>query len=102
MIKMTITITDETGKVLGRQETILNGENQAKESLPEEKMSDAQRRYLFRLLSDMGIEGERARETIKEKLVVKDVKEVSKQQASWLIEKLKNQVDSAKRQAREV
>jgi len=103
MVRLQIIIMDETGKVLGRMESALNGETApAKDPIPEEKMSDAQRRYLFRLLSDMGIEGERARAAIKEKLAVGDVKDVSKSQASYLIERLKSQIDSAKRQAREV
>jgi len=97
MLKLQITVLEEN-KILGVQEIELNPPSQPEEE-PEEKMTDAQRRYLFRLLSEMGIEGERARDTIKEQISTKeqrpilDVKEVTKTQASWLIEKLKSQLE---------
>ena len=99
-MKLQIIVLDDKDNVLGRRDITLNGNSQpANEPEPEAKMSDAQRRYLFRLLADMGIEGERARATIKEQAEVQDVREVSKTMASSLIEKYKTQVDTWKRDA---
>jgi hypothetical protein len=90
-MKLQIVVIDDNGKVLGKHEVSLNGNNgPAKE--PSEKMTDAQRRYIFRILASAGIEGEKARKTILDQLDVSDVREVTKTQASWLIEKLKNDI----------
>jgi hypothetical protein len=51
-------------------------------------MSEAQRRYLFRLLAARKIQGEAAHEYLKEKLQVVTLKNVTKAQASLLIEEL--------------
>ena len=97
-MKLQIIVLDDKDNVLGKREIALNG-NSKPAVEPEAKMSDAQRRYLFRLLADMGIEGERARATIKEQAEVQDVREVSKTMASSLIEKYKVQADARKRDA---
>ena len=97
-MKLQIIVLDDNDNVLGKREIALNGNSQPAVE-PEAKMSDAQRRYLFRLLADIGIEGERARATIKEQAEVSDVREVSKAMASSLIEKYKTQVDTWKRDA---
>lgn len=54
------------------------------------KMTDAQRRYLFRLLAERGLEGEKAHQTLKETFNVTDLKTVPKLHASKLIEDLVN------------
>ena len=51
-------------------------------------MTEAQRRYLFRLLAMQGLEGDEAQENLKEAFEVKDLKEVTKTQASAVIDKL--------------
>jgi hypothetical protein len=51
-------------------------------------MTDAQKRYLFRLLADQGIEGDKAHERLKELFQVDSLKEVSKLEASKMIERL--------------
>jgi hypothetical protein len=51
-------------------------------------MSDAQKRYLFRLLADQGIENDAALEDLKNRFQVKSLLEVSKVDASREIEKL--------------
>jgi len=100
-MKLQITIVDDNEKILGTAEMGLNG-NQNVPEQPEEKMTDAQRRYLFRLLSEMGIEGvENAKRAILESLQVKDIKEITKSQASSLIEKWKGKIDSARKQEKE-
>jgi hypothetical protein len=54
------------------------------------KMTDAQRRYLFRLLAGQGIEGEAAHEYLKDKLGVRALQEASRKEASSLIDGLLN------------
>jgi hypothetical protein len=51
-------------------------------------MSEAQRRYLFRILADQGIEGDAAFERLKSLFDVSVLKEVSKRDASKMIERL--------------
>lgn len=53
-----------------------------------ELMSEAQRRYLFRILAEQGIEGENAYVHLKNNFGVSNLKEVSKRDASKLIENL--------------
>lgn len=51
-------------------------------------MTDAQKRYLFRILADRGIEGDKAHQCLKEMFQVDSLKEVSKLEASKMIEQL--------------
>jgi len=51
-------------------------------------MTDAQKRYLFRILADQGYEGDRAHERLKGLFGVEDLQEVSKREASRMIERL--------------
>ena len=51
-------------------------------------MTDSQKRLLFRLLADQGVEGDRAHEQLKEQFQVNSLKEVTKAEASRGIEKL--------------
>lgn len=53
-----------------------------------EAMSEAQRRYLLRLLAQQGIKGEPAYEKLKEMFQVDSLKKVSKFQASEMIQKM--------------
>jgi hypothetical protein len=100
-MKLKIVVIDDNDKVLGKHEVSLNGNNNGPGRPPDEKMTDAQRRYIFRILASGGIEGERARTTIMDHLAVKDVKDVTKAQASWLIEKLKNDIERWNQKPRE-
>lgn len=54
----------------------------------EPRITDAQQRYLFRLLADRGIEGDEALQALKEHFGVKFLKEVSKLEASRAIEQI--------------
>ena len=54
----------------------------------EPKMTDAQKRYLFRILADQGTEGDNAHDKLKELFQVESLKEVSKIEASRMIERL--------------
>jgi hypothetical protein len=51
-------------------------------------MTDAQKRYLFRILAEQGFEGDRAHEHLKGLFGVEDLQEVSKREASRMIESL--------------
>jgi hypothetical protein len=51
-------------------------------------MTDAQKRYLFRILADQGKEGEEAHEYLKKIFSVNSLKEVTKLEASQAIERL--------------
>jgi len=53
-----------------------------------EFMSEAQRRYLFRILADQGIEGDNAYAHLRNLFGVSNLKEVAKQDASRAIKKL--------------
>jgi hypothetical protein len=51
-------------------------------------ISDAQKRYLFRILADQSLEGDQALSHLKERLGVEDLSNVTKREASALIEEL--------------
>ena len=53
----------------------------------EAMMTDAQKRYLFRILAEQGFEGEKAHEELKKALGVDSLKKVSKFEASREIER---------------
>lgn len=65
-----------------------NGQSQKKNG---EMMTESQRRYLFRLLAEKGIEGDEAHSTLIQILNVSDLNTVTKSQASKLIEEMVNQ-----------
>jgi hypothetical protein len=54
-------------------------------------MTEAQRRLLFRILAENGYEGERAKQVICEAVGVSSVREVTKSQASSLIDAWREQ-----------
>jgi hypothetical protein len=56
-------------------------------------MTDAQKRYLFRLLADQGIEKDRAYQFLKETFGVQVLKEVTKSDASRMISQLVGEGD---------
>jgi len=53
------------------------------------KMTDAQRRLLYRMLAEGGIEGDAATTVLIEEAGVGNLTDIDKQTASWLIERLK-------------
>lgn len=67
--------------------------NQAKQQNGEVPMTEAQKRYLFRILADQGIEGEKAFERLTGLFQVTSLKDVTKAEASRMIERL---LDEAK------
>jgi len=66
-------------------------EEEPKASAPEEKepiMTQAQKRYLFRILAEQGIEGDKAYQYLRDFFQVDSLKEVTKLEASKAIEHL--------------
>ena len=51
-------------------------------------MTDAQRRFLFKLLAEQGVDEEQALDVLKDSFGVKNLKEATKSQASELINHL--------------
>ena len=51
-------------------------------------MTDAQKRYLFRILADQGTEGDKANEYLRKLFQVEALKDVTKFEASRMIERL--------------
>ena len=70
-----------------------NGKGQAEKGKSSEEadkalMTDAQKRYLFRLLAEQGIEGDKAYDHLKKLFHMELLQEVTKQEASKAIENL--------------
>lgn len=65
-----------------------NPGNNKSEGSTDDMMTFAQKRYIFRLLADQGIEGNEAYENLKERFKVVSLKDVTKVEASQVIEKL--------------
>ncbi len=82
--------TKPNGKQAGEKD---NGKESGTANEPKSKsdgdtMTSAQRRYLFRLLAEKGIEGDRIEEELKKRFQVSALTEVSKFEASRAIENL--------------
>ena len=57
-------------------------------------ISDAQKRYLFRILAEQGFEGDNAYRRLKERFGVQTLADVSKREASTMIEQLLDEAES--------
>jgi len=68
-----------------------NSENSR--SSNDDGMTDAQKRYLFRILAEQGTEGDDAHEYLKELFKVESLTEVTKFDASRMIEQLLEKVE---------
>lgn len=65
------------------------GKNQVENFQSDESlMTNAQKRYLFRILAGKGLEGDKAHEQLKDLFQVDSLKDVSKYEASKMIERL--------------
>jgi len=69
---------DETKEEKDQEEVLQN----------DDPMTDAQKRYLFRILAGRGKEGDAAYEKLKELFQAESLKEVTKAEASRMIERL--------------
>ena len=74
------------GKPASPEKSEPREEGKGKETEP--LMTDPQKRYLFRLLAEQGIENDSAYEHLKKKFKVSNLKEVTKSEASKEIERL--------------
>jgi len=72
----------------------LNRKSTTDTQIDRSKMTDSQRRYLFRLLAERGIENDEAHEKLKEHFSVSNLKNATKAQASELIDQLVNEKES--------
>ncbi len=59
-------------------------------------MTEAQKRYLFRILADRGLEGDDAHRHLKERFGANTLADVSKREASSMIEQLLEEADAKK------
>ncbi|MFZ6016356.1 MAG: hypothetical protein ACOYU0_01835 [Nitrospirota bacterium] len=66
--------------------------SQASTQTDESLMTDAQKRYLFRILAEQRIEGDEAHQQLKNLFQVNSLKEVTKLEASRMIERLLGKV----------
>ena len=57
------------------------------------RMTDAQKRYLFRILAEQGIKGDKAHEYLKDLFKIESLKEVTKFEASRMIGQLLEKVE---------
>ena len=64
------------------------GQNETRGKDSESMITDPQKRYLFRLLAEQGIENDAAYETLKKRFKVKTLKEVTRSDASKEIERI--------------
>ena len=68
-----------------------NGNGSGKDSAG---MSEAQKRYLFRILAERGLEGDDAHRHLKERFGANTLADVSKREASSMIEQLLDEADA--------
>jgi hypothetical protein len=76
---------NRTGRPASSQKSQSHNGNGEKDG---DAITDAQKRYLFRILADQGMEGDDALAHLKERLGVEDLNNVTKREASSLIEEL--------------
>ena len=97
-------ISDCYQKLKEMAESQLNGalpqmsNNQKNKKNSEKKpdlMTNAQKRYLFQLLAELGIEGEAAHENLKETFGVKTLTRLTKKQASDKIKELRQELEGS-------
>ena len=68
-----------------------HGANSQKDSTA---MTEAQKRYLFRILAERGFEGDNALRRLKDRFGVENLTDVSKREASTMIEQLLDEAEA--------
>ncbi len=71
-----------------------NGSPNANGSKDSAAMSEAQKRYLFRILAERGLEGDDAHRHLKERFGANTLADVSKREASAMIEQLLEEAEA--------
>ncbi len=81
------TLQEAINEMKGKKEEPTGKQNEKPQN-QDAFMTDAQKRYLFRILADQGKEGEEAHEYLKNHFQVRSLKEVTKLEASQAIDRL--------------
>jgi len=100
-----IVLKDEAGKgsdapSTGKPESKDEGPQGSSPGSNEDPMTDAQKRFLFRILAEQGKEGDEAHKHLKDLLQVDSLKEVTKIEASRMIERLLEELKGGERDDR--
>lgn len=80
--------TSRNGPTNGRRETNQNGRSGNRAGTGNDPMTENQRRYLFRILAEQGVTGDTAHDFLVQTFGAGSLKEVTKKEASDLIEEL--------------
>ena len=91
---LSLRLTDREIGSEDRQDVPSAQNSQAKAAGGQFNMTNAQKRYLFRILADQGMEPEEAHEHLKKEFGVTSLQEVSKTEASRMIESLLEKAES--------
>src|SRR3972149_4541670 len=84
-----VSIEDKSDASSGNKQENRNGKNQQGNNQNNESpMTDPQKRFLFRILADQGMEGDRAHEYLRKRFQVEALKDATKFEASRMIEQL--------------
>ena len=83
-----ISSEDDLEALASGKTDVKKAESQKGSSKNDDLMTDAQKRYLFRILAGNGLEADEAHEKLKELFQVDSLKDVTKVEASNVIEKL--------------
>lgn len=84
-------VTDELGRGATPPPVFTQPDNPIRPPVPDDqepRMTEPQKRYLFRLLAAQGVDGKGAEERLRTMFSVRTLREVSKASASQLIEQL--------------
>jgi len=82
---------DGSGNAAGRDERNGHNGNGTIDFVP---MTEAQKRYLFRILAERGLEGDDAHRHLKERFGANTLADVSKREASSMIEQLLEEAEA--------
>ena len=92
---LSLLLTERQGASSSQDTAVTEGASQASgQASSDSSMTDAQKRYLFRILAEQGLEPDGAHERLKELFAVQSLQEVSKREASKMIEHLLEESES--------
>ena len=84
---LTLHVTEREAAA-GQRQAASASQTSSSQSNNDSSMTDAQKRYLFRILADQGMEADAAHQRLKKLFGVDSLQQVSKQEASGMIEHL--------------
>jgi len=92
---LSLLLTERQGASSSQDTAVTEGASQASgQASRDSSMTDAQKRYLFRILADQGMEPDKAHEHLKKQFGVDSLQQVSKLEASRMIESLLEKSES--------